>query len=303
MPEVSIIIVNWNTRQLLADCINAIEVTRGNLQTEIIVVDNGSTDGSQALIKGSFPQIKLIENTENVGFARANNQGFAISTAPYILLLNSDAFLLPGALSRLMELAKQQPKAGLIGAQLLNADGSFQASFTDMPRLRQEFLILSGLGRLFYGRWYPSHSAEESRGPQKGGYVEGACMLIHREAYTAVSGLDETYFMYSEDVELCKSMWDHGWEVWYQPAAKVTHLGGGSSHSRKPEREADLYHSKVRYYRRHHGGVAANLLKAQIYGFTLFKIMLHRLLRLLSGGRRGRPVVSLRYLNSKLKEA
>jgi GT2 family glycosyltransferase len=128
-------------------------------------------------------------------------------------------------------------------------------------------------------------------------------MLVRREAFEEVGGLDEGYFMYAEEVDWCYSMREKTWQVWYQPAARVVHLGGGSSQNRRPQREADLYRSRVQFFRKHRGDRAARLLKAQIYGLTLMKLLVHRLLRLVTGGRYGRPVVSLRYLAMNLRNA
>jgi len=301
MLDVSIIILNWNTRDQLVKCLDAIGQTVGDLDTEIFVVDNASSDGSQAMVRQRFPHINLIANHENVGFARGNNQAMAVASGRYALLVNSDAFVWPGAIQALVDLADLQPQAGIVGAQLINADGSFQASHTPFPNLWREFLILSGLGRLIYGPWYPSRRPEESKGPQIADYVEGACLLVRRQALEEVGGLDEAYFMYAEEVDWCYTMRAKGWQVWYQPAAKVTHLGGASSQSRRVQREADLYRSRVRFFRKHYGDRAAELLKLQIYTLTAVKIVVHGLLHLVSGRRYSRPVVPLRHLVTHLR--
>lgn len=302
MSDLSVIVVNWNTRRLLADCLTSVFETSAGLGLEVIVVDNASTDGSPAMVRERFPEVHLIVNTENAGFARANNQGAAAARGRYLLLLNSDAFPMPGALEVLVALADAQPQAGLVGAQLLNADGSFQASHTQFPNLWREFLILSGLGRLLFGYYYPSQGPEESRGPRIVDYVEGACLLIRTEAFQAVGGLDEGYFMYAEEVALCYAMREKGWRVWYQPAAKVIHMGGGSSQSRRVQREGDLYRGRVRFFRKYYGDEAARLLKLQLYGFTMIKIMGHKLMRLVSGGRYGRLVIPLHHLARELRD-
>jgi N-acetylglucosaminyl-diphospho-decaprenol L-rhamnosyltransferase len=301
-PEVSVIIVNWNTRDLLVGCLDSIAQTASDLDVEIVVVDNASVDGSQAMVRDCFPQVKLIENRENVGFAQANNQAIRVSQGRYVLLFNSDAITTPGAIQALVSLADEKSRAGIIGARLLNPDNSFQASYTPFPTLWEEFLILTGLGRLLRGRWYPSRGPEEDKGPQIVDYVEGACMLVRRAAFEDVGGLDECYFMYAEEVDWCYAMRDRDWQVWYQPAAKVIHLGGGSSRSRRPQREADLYRSRVQFFRKHYGDRAACLLKLQICGFVAAKIAAHGLLRLVTAGRHGRLVVPLRYLVMQLKE-
>lgn len=302
MFDVSIIIVNWNTRDMLADCLNSIALTTGKLRVETIIVDNNSTDGSQAMVQERFPEARLIQNHQNAGFAKANNQALASMQGRCALLLNSDTLATPGSIQALIALADSQPRAGLIGAQLVNPDGTFQASHTPFPNLWQEFFILTGLGRLLRGRWYPSRGPEESKGPQKVDYVEGACMLVRREAFQQVGGLDEGYFMYAEEVDWCYAMKQAGWQVWYHPASRIVHFGGGSSKNRRPQREADLYRSRVRFFRKHHGNAAASALKVLIYGLTAMKIVMHRFLRLVSGNRRGRPVVGIGDLMASLRE-
>lgn len=303
MPDVSIIIVNWNTRELLANCLEAVFRYAGSLSIEVIAVDNASTDGSVEMLRERFPGVRVIANAENAGFARANNQGARAAQGRYLLLLNSDAFLTEGALPALVSVAETRPDAGMVGARLLNPDGSFQASYTPVPGLAQEFMTLTGLGRLLRGPWYPSRGAEAERGPQLAGYIEGACMLAPREAYLEAGGLDEGYFMYAEEVDLCCTLARHGYTVWYQPDARVIHLGGASSRARKPQREADLYRSRVRFFRKQYGGFRAGVLLAMIVFLTAIKNVYHGALRFATRGRKGRPVVSMGQLLAALKGA
>ena len=188
MSDVSILIVNWNTRDLLAVCLHSIAQTADDLCPEIIVVDNASTDDSVRMVRKQFPQVRVIENVANDGFARANNQAMALSHGRYMLLLNSDAVLTPGAPHALLRLAESQPRAAIIGARLLNPDHSFQASHSPFPTLWQELLILTSLGRRLYGRWYPSRGPEVEPGPQCVDYVEGACLFVRREAWVEAGG-------------------------------------------------------------------------------------------------------------------
>jgi GT2 family glycosyltransferase len=303
MLDVSIIIVSWNTKKLLSECLDSISAYSDGYSIETMVVDNHSTDGTLDLLRVQYPQVRVVVNDDNIGFARANNQGVGLTAGEYVLLLNSDAMLTPGALRSLMELAQSHPKAGMVGARLAYPNDRFQASHSPIPTLRQEFLILSGLGRVFYGSSYPSAGPEEEKGPQKVGYVEGACMLAARKAYLDVCGLDEGYFMYAEDVDICFAMQKKGWEVWYQPVAKIIHVGSASSKDRKPQREADLYRSRVRFFRKYYGSRQAAMLKGFIYFFSILKFFAHTLMRLISRGQWGRPVVSLNLLFSTLKEA
>jgi GT2 family glycosyltransferase len=302
MPTVSIIILSYNTREILIRCLEAIAQYATEPDVKIVVVDNASTDGSPEMVLQEYHQVQLIASQNNLGFAGGNNLGVRESVGKYILLLNSDAFLTANALQALLLLAEAQPRAGVIGAQLRNADGSFQASHTPFPTLRQEFLILSGLGRLFFGPWYPSRGPEDKRGPQMVDYVEGASMLIRRQAYEDIGGLDESYFMYAEDVELCYAMQQKRWQVWYAPEAKIIHLGGGSSQHRRPQREADLYRSRTQFFRRHYGDFQTNLFKVMLYFFTSVKVIVHSVLRMVSRGRYGRPVLGLRHLHQTLRK-
>jgi N-acetylglucosaminyl-diphospho-decaprenol L-rhamnosyltransferase len=301
--DCSVIILSWNTCTLLEHCLCCVYETLTEITFEVIVIDNGSIDGSQSMVRERFPAVRLVQNQENVGFARGNNQGAALSVGRYLLFLNSDALLQPGAVRALLSAASAEQRAGVVGAQLRNTDGSFQASHSPFPNLWQELLIVSGVGRMLCGRWYPSHGPQERRGPQVVDYVEGACMLARREAYAAVKGMDEGYFMYAEDVDLCYTLRQQGWQVLYQPAARVVHLGSGSSRNRRPQREADLYASRVRFFRLHYGSSASTLLRALFLCSTAIKVAMHGAIRLASQGRRGRPVVPLRQLAAKLMDA
>lgn len=302
MPTLSIIILNWNTYDLLLQCLETVLATKATIDCEIIVVDNASTDNSVSAVRERFPQVQIVENKENVGFARGNNIGVAACAGQYALILNTDAFLQPGALTELLRVAESDAQAGIVGAQLRNPNGTFQASYTSFPTLWREFLILSTLGRALLGHHYPSSGPDESDGPQKVDYVEGACLLVSVEKYRAIGGFDESYFMYSEEVDLCYRMHKKGWDVWYAPGARVVHQGGASSQGRKPEREGDLYRSRVQFFRTYYGALTAESLKLMIYTFTLPKWLAHRLIRLISGGRLGRPVVSLQYLTTRLRD-
>jgi len=299
--ELSIIIVNWNTRDLLAECLQSLISTIHESPYEIWVVDNASTDDSLPMLSKSFPSVNIIANTENVGFARANNQAMEKSTGEFMLLFNSDAVALPGSIQAMLQLAKNNPQIGIVGALLKNTNGSFQASHTPFPTLWQEFLILTGIGRRLFGYYYPSRGPEIEIGPQSVDYIEGACMLVRRQAYQIIGGIDERYFMYAEEVDWCQSMQESDWEVWYQPKAEIIHHGGGSSLGRRTRREGDLYQSRVLFFSKHYGKNRTRALKAMIYTITTIKFMIHNGVRLLSGNKLGRRVISPKELSAKLK--
>ena len=299
--DLSIIVVNWNTCTLLAQCLQSLEDTIRDAHFEVWVVDNGSSDESVAMIRRQFPKTHLITNSENVGFVRANNQALAHCQGRYVLLLNSDTKVLPGSLDEAVRFMDAHPQAGLAGVRLLNPDETFQASYTPFPTLWGEFLILSRLGRLLIRPTFPSYGPHVEEGAQRiEGYVEGAYLLARREAMQQVGGMDERIYMYAEDTDWCYRFYQAGWEVWYLPQAPIIHYGGQSTKKRVGRMEAELYRSRVYFFRKHYGAFPAFLLKTMIYTLTLVKLFVHRVLRVVSGGRAGRSVTSWRELHLAL---
>ena len=298
---VSVIIVNWNTRQLLGQCLDTLCENMNGLDYDVWVVDNASSDDSVPFLRSHHPWVHVVESDRNLGFAGANNLAMHLSSGRYMLLLNSDAFVTPDAVTSLVRCADADVQSGIVGACLLNPDGTFQASHTPFPSLGREWLILTGLGRKLFGEHYPSRGPEDGIGRQRVDYVEGACLLVRRTAFEQVGGMDEGYFMYAEEVDWCFSMKAAGWQVWYEPAAKVTHIGGASSTGRRTRREADLYRSRIRFFRKHKGDLAANILKMEILGLTAIKNVVHWALRLVTKNRKGRQIVGVRELAISLR--
>lgn len=299
--DLSIIIVNWNTRDLLAQCLRSVYDAVSNSNFEIIVVDNASADGSPAMLRMQFPQVQLIENRENVGFARANNQAIKRCRGRYVLLLNSDTQVLADSLDKTVRFMDEHPRAGIAGVRLLNPDGTFQASYTPFPTLGREFLMLTGLGRLLVRPTFPSCEPQTEIGAQKiNGYVEGAYLMARREPVDQVGELDERIFMYADEVDWCYRFAQAGWEVWYLPDVAIVHYGGQSSKQRQGRMEAELYRSRVYLFHKHYGLVEAQLLRLLIYLITPVKWAIHQVVRFLSGGRKGRNVVGLRELHGIL---
>jgi len=302
--DLSVIVVNWNTRELLAQCLQSLEETVRDVSFEVWAVDNGSSDGSVAMVGEHFPHVHVLANSENVGFVRANNQALARCRGRYALLLNSDTRALPGSVDAAVRFMDEHSRAGIAGVRLLNGDESFQASYTPFPTLWREFLILTTLGRRLLRPTFPSHSPQLELGAQRiEGYVEGAFLLARSEAIAQVGGLDERIFMYAEEVDWCYRFYRAGWEVWYLPDAPIVHYGGQSSKKRRRRMEAELYRSRVYFFRKHHGELVAFCLKVMIYTVTLPKILLHGLLRRVTGGRRGRTVAGWRELRQLLGDA
>jgi len=262
--DLTIVIVNWNARDLLADCLHAIARTMqasGALTIEVLVVDNASTDGSVALVQSQFPWVRLIVNAKNIGFAAANNQAICMASSRYILLLNSDTVVHPGALATLVHFMEGAPHAGACGARLLNGDGTLQPACHPMLTPGREFWRLIFLDQLWpratyrIGRW-------DTVTPRRVEVIKGACLLLRRVALDRVGLLDGGYFMYTEEVDLCYRLAQAGWELWYVPAAVVTHYGEGSSKQAAESMYVQLYRSKVQFYRKFGGVRRARLAKA-----------------------------------------
>jgi GT2 family glycosyltransferase len=251
--DLSTIIVNWNTRDLLASCLESVVVTmHDNLDSEIIVVDNASTDGSAAMVRERFPQVHLIENSENVGFARANNQAIRQSRGRYVLLLNSDTEVSQRALKTMTAFMEEHPRSGGCGPRLLNGDGTLQVSCHPMLTPEREFWRLIFLDRLWPRATYRQEKWN-SQTPRQVEVIKGACFLLRRTALEQTGPLDELYFMYTEEVDLCCRLAQAGWELWWVPQAMVTHYGEASSKQAHEAMYLQLYRSKAQFYRKFGG--------------------------------------------------
>ena len=278
--DVTVVVVSWNTRALTLGCLGSLSAAAVRARCEVVVVDNASGDDSVAAIRTDFPAARVIANAGNVGFAAANNQGIALSRGRYVLLLNSDTLMAPGSLDVMVDLADARPTAGVVGAMLLNPDGTYQSGPTPFPTLWNEGLAMSGLGRWLTHRGYPSLPEARAQTVQRTDFVGGACLMARRRAIDAVGMLDEGYFMYSEEPDWCWRMQVAGWEVWYTPDARITHFGGQSTRQVRDAMVIALYRSKVRFFRQHRGPVSAATLTA----FILVLWQLRRLSRAAGGG-------------------
>lgn len=270
MLDLSIIIVNWNTCDLLAQCLEAVARTGGDLDMEIIVVDNASTDGSQEMIRQQFPDVGLITNMENLGFAKANNQAIRRSRGRYILLLNSDAFVCENTVERMVAFMDAHPEAGMAGCKLLYADGRLQRSCSAFPTLFTEFCVATGLDKLFpksplFGKYLMTHwDFDDVREVDA---IMGAFMFVRAAAIEKVGLMDERYFMYSEEVDWCYRFKEKGWKLYFYPDAEAVHLWGGSAGQVRVEMLVQMYRSRVEFFRQHYGERSAALLKLLI-GFS-----------------------------------
>lgn len=255
--DLSIIIVNWNTSELLTQCLESIYRAEPRLTFEIIVVDNGSIDDSISLTTELFPDVLLIVNDRNLGFAKANNQGLVVAKGRYVLLLNSDTVVLPGAFDELVRVADNHAEVGAIGPKLLNMEGTLQESWASFPTFWSE---------LFGKQIRRRRPVADSPFAYEVDWMLGACLLVRLETIADVGPLDEGYFFYSEEVDWCFRMKKKGWKIWYLSNAEVYHIWGGSSQGFSLMKMGLLYQNKLRYFNKYYGSTQATLLR---YGLAL----------------------------------
>jgi hypothetical protein len=287
MPDVSIIIVNWNTRDLLVGCLDSIARTASDLDTETIVVDNASTDGSRDMVRRQFPPVRLLANDHNRGFAAANNQGMALGRGRYLLLLNSDAFLTPDSLQTAVRFMEEHPDVGVCGVKLLNLDGTFQGSYADFPTLKSEFLIATGLGGRLVSPYYPAPRPWPGEKAHEVDWIGGAFMLLRCEVFEQVGGMDEIYWMYSEETDWCYRVKQAGWKIYYLPQVAIAHVRGASTCQRRSEMEAQLYRSKVRFFTKNYGPVSGKKLRILFWLVFLLRELASRFMLLIPPSARG----------------
>lgn len=271
----SVVIVNWNTGDLLAGCLDSVTIDLQAAgmaadEAEVFVVDNFSSDRSVEIAIERHPDVKLIRNSDNPGFAAANNQAIRCASGVYILLLNPDTVIKPGSLPALIAFLEAHPKAGAAGPRLLNPDGSLQHSCSPEPSLSGEFLRLFHAGGRRPDGYYPMETWEAA--PRTVDSLLGACILARRSALEAVAGFDESYFMYSEEVDLCRRLRQAGWELYWDPTAEVVHYGGQSTRLAAGEMFLQLYRAKVVYFRRHGGNTSARMYKFILFAAGLARV-------------------------------
>ncbi len=261
--RVAVVVVSFETRDTLVEGLTALASEPGAV--EIVVVDNASADGSAQAVRERFPRVRLIANPANVGFATACNQGARDTRAPLVLFLNPDATLAPGALATLAARLEARPRVGIVGPRTRSADGAIQVStgpdLSLLSELRQRRLV-RGVARrdpFAVAEAEASHAVE-----READWVSGACLMIRREAFDAVSGFDERFFLYEEDADLCLRVRQAGWQVLFAPGAEARHALGRSM-ARAPERARAEYDRSHRlYYRKHRGLVERAALRALV---------------------------------------
>jgi len=282
--EASVILVSYNTRDSLCACLDSLYAAIGSRSIQVIVVDNNSRDGSADMVARRFPQVELIRSRTNLGFAAGNNVGFKRAYGRYVILLNPDTLLHKAAIDNAIANMDANPAAGLAGGRLLGRSGADEPSARLFPSLLNEVLVLSGLAARFPRSRFMGRFDRTWADPSEAAsvdWVPGAFTVIRANALVKVGVFDERYFLYYEEVDLCRRFKEAGWQVWYWPDIVIRHWGGESA--KTVEREdftssgSQLVLWRMRsallFYRKHHGALTT-------WAVAMFEISWHSLRRL-----------------------
>jgi GT2 family glycosyltransferase len=268
VPDMSIVLVCWNNKAYLEPCLQSLY--QGGLRSsfDVVVVDNGSTDGSQAMLQEKYPEVLIIENDHNVGLGKASNQGIEATNGRYVLLLNNDTLVNGPSLDMLVEFLDAHPEAGAVGGKLLNPDGSFQSGYADFSTLREEFLISTHLGELLWPG-YPSHFHESEI--KSVGWLSSACLLVRRAALDKIGLLDESYFIYGDEADLQYRLNKAGWKVYFLPSSTIIHYGGRSMD--RWRRRKMVYRGKMLFYQKNYGPLRTGALRVLLGSLSVIKML------------------------------
>ena len=254
MTQLSVIIPSWNTRELLRSTLRALEHSLP-LSSEVIVVDNGSTDGSARAVAQEFPHVRLLRNPRNHGFAAACNQGVALARGAYVLFLNADAQVRGDAPRRMLRFLESNLYYGACVPRLYNIDGSEQRTLRRFPSFWTPLLVDSPLERLFPDNFEVVRYHACDFDYERVGEVENppaVCLMMRRKALKREKPLDERFWLAFSDTDLCRRLWSAGWRIAYLPQAEVVHYGGASSHQ-LADFDREWHRNRLAYYRKHHG--------------------------------------------------
>jgi N-acetylglucosaminyl-diphospho-decaprenol L-rhamnosyltransferase len=280
--DLSIVIVNWNTRDWLQGCLNSVIeelLSQPDLEAEIIVVDNNSNDGSVEMVESEFPQARRIENSENLGFAKANNQALHIAKGRLLLFLNPDTKVEFSAFREMIDYLDQHPGTGAVGPQILNPDRTLQVSAFRFPTLFREFWRLFHLDAIYPLSIYPE-SYFHRRTSQPADVLLGACFLLRRDVLDRIGLFDEQFFVYSEEVDLCLRIHKAGWENRWLPEAIVIHYGGKSTQQVSDEMFLELNRNKTLFFRKHYGKTSARIYKTLLLVVSASRILPCKILKM-----------------------
>lgn len=255
--KLSVIILCWNDLKVIGDCLQSIYSGTRSIEFEVIVCDNGSTDGSIEFVRNNFPQVRLIENGRNLRFAKGNNVGIQASGGEYVLILNPDTIIHDGALEKMVAYADRHPEAGGFGCRVVNVDGSYQEHVRPLPSIRSEWMAALHLGALAnLSDWFHPgvYVGWKGDGERTVGWLAGCFLLVRGELIKRLGGFDNQFFYYYEDTDLCRRIWEAGYPILYTPDVSIIHLKGHSTKKRFPLGfELDKYVTRYRYFYKYDG--------------------------------------------------
>jgi len=267
--DLSIVIVAWNVRDLVLDCLASIADAKLGLSYEVIVVDNGSADFTVEAVVRQFPETRVVALPKNIGFGAGNNRGLEVMRGRHAVLLNSDTIVLPGGLEACVRFLDEHPDVGAVGPQLLNPDRTKQNCIHNSPTLVSEIVGQSFLRRVFPRRW-PSKRVAYA-GPVEVEAVLGACLFVRREVIAEIGLIDEDYFFFLEETDWCHRMRAAGWRVFHLPNAQVIHLYGESTKKKLPLRtRIEYYRSRYLFFRKNRSPAVYRALRAVVWIKILF---------------------------------
>jgi N-acetylglucosaminyl-diphospho-decaprenol L-rhamnosyltransferase len=267
-PDMSVVLVCWNNLAYLDPCLQSLY--EGGLRSsfDVVVVDNGSTDGSQAMLREKYPEVLIIQNEGNVGLGRASNQGIEATWGRYVLLLNNDTLVNGPSLDAMVEFLEVNPRVGAVGGQLLNPDGSVQACYNNFTTLSEEFLVATRLGERFRPGYPAIMKADDVKSVD---WLGSACLMLRRDMLDQVGLLDEEYFIYGDELDIQYRMKKAGWEIYYLPQATTIHYGGRSM-DRWPRRKM-VYRGKMLFYAKNYGPLWTGALRLMLAVLSLAKVL------------------------------
>jgi GT2 family glycosyltransferase len=305
MVDLSVSVVSFRTPDLLKRCLTAVAAERARLELEVTVVDNASNDGSVDLVEAEFGWVRLVANQHNRGFGAAHNQALRQARGRYWLLLNSDAAPEPGALRVLVDAMDADPTLGVTGPRLRYPNGAVQPSRRRFPTVATLFLESTQLQRFWphnavLRRYYVQDRSDDV--PQDVDWLVGACLCLRAEALRQVGLFDERFFMYSEEIDLCRRLHAAGWRVRYVPRAEVAHIEGGSSRADLAARDQRFQTSKLAYAAKWHGRRVALSLRAYLVLEYLLRAA-EESFKLTTGSRRSERQARLRVIGLGLRNA
>jgi GT2 family glycosyltransferase len=279
-PTISVVIVSWNATDYLEECLASLFGLGLPWSTEVIVIDNASSDGSPEMVRQRFPEVVLIQNSDNLGFAKANNIGIRRCTGKYVALVNSDVHVLRNCMEQLVEHLASNRRIGMVGPRIIGGDGKHQNSYRGFPRLWNMFCRGLALDRLLpnvplFSGYLLSYSVPESPTPVE--ILSGCFLVVRREALQAVGLLDEAFFIYGEDMDWCKRFWQAGWSVEFVPAAESIHYGGASSSNAPLRFFIEMQRADLQYWKKHHSRTDVALYAALSILHHLVRIVGHLL--------------------------